>query len=110
MWVYISDIADFAEKEVTLKGWLYNKRGSGKIQFLQLRDGTGFIQCVLGRQDVPEEMFELASGLSQESSIILKGRVKKDDRAPFCGHELHVTDLQLVSRSHDYPITKKEHG
>jgi asparaginyl-tRNA synthetase len=110
MWVYIRDIANFAEQEITLKGWLYNKRGSGKIQFLQLRDGTGFIQCVMSAKDVSPEIFELASGLSQESSIILKGRVKKEDRAPFCGHEIHVTDLQLVSRSHDYPITKKEHG
>lgn len=110
MWVYIRDIADFAEKEITLKGWLYNKRGSGKIQFLQLRDGTGFIQCVLSAKDVSDEMFQLASGLSQESSIIIKGRVKKEDRAPFCGHELHVTELQLVNRSHEYPITKKEHG
>lgn len=110
MWVYIRDIANFADQEVELKGWLYNKRGSGKIQFLQLRDGTGFIQCVLSAKDVPQEMFDLAASLSQESSLIIKGRVKKEDRAPFCGHEIHVTDVQLVSRSHDYPIAKKEHG
>ncbi len=109
-WVRISAIADHVGQEITLKGWLYNKRGSGKIQFLQMRDGSGFMQCVLSKQDVSEEMFELASSLTQESSIILSGIVKKDDRAPFCGHELQVTSVTLVGKSVDYPIAKKEHG
>ncbi len=108
--IRISAIADHVGQEVTLKGWLYNKRGSGKIQFLQLRDGSGFMQCVLSKQDVSEEMFELASSLTQESSIILSGLVKKDDRAPFCGHELQVNFVALVSKSIDYPIAKKDHG
>ena len=109
-WIRISAIADHVGQEITLKGWLYNKRGSGKIQFLQMRDGSGFMQCVLSKQDVSEEMFELASSLTQESSIILSGIVKKDDRAPFCGHELQVTSVTLVGKSVDYPIAKKEHG
>ncbi len=109
-WVRISDIATHAGQQVTLKGWLYNKRGSGKLQFLQLRDGSGFIQCVMSKQDVPEDIFNLASGLTQESSIIITGKVHKDDRAPFCGHEIHATGLELVSASHEYPISKKEHG
>ena len=109
-WVRISAVADHVGQEITLKGWLYNKRGSGKIQFLQMRDGSGFMQCVLSKQDVSEDMFALASSLTQESSIILAGIVKKDDRAPFCGHELQVTSVTLVGKSVDYPIAKKEHG
>jgi len=106
----ISHIANHVDQEVTLKGWLYNKRGSGKIQFLQLRDGSGFIQCVLSKQDVDEDMFALASSLTQESSIVVKGKVKQDDRAPFCGFELQANFVSLVSKSTDYPIAKKEHG
>ena len=109
-WVRINSIADYVDQEVTLKGWLYNKRGSGKIQFLQVRDGSGFIQCVLSKQDVPETIFELASSLTQESSLILTGKVRKDDRAPFCGYEIQANHVELVSRSIDYPIAKKEHG
>ena len=109
-WVRISAVADHVGQEITLKGWLYNKRGSGKIQFLQMRDGSGFMQCVLSKQDVSEDMFALASSLTQESSMILAGIVKKDDRAPFCGHELQVTSVTLVGKSVDYPIAKKEHG
>lgn len=106
----ISTIFHHTDQEVTLRGWLYNKRGSGKVQFLQVRDGTGFIQCVLSKQDVPEAMFDLAASLSQESSLIVKGIVKQDSRAPFCGYELHCNYVELVSRSAEYPISKKEHG
>lgn len=108
--VYISTISNFSDQEVTLKGWLYNKRGSGKIQFLQVRDGTGFIQCVLSKSDVDEEQFSLTSSLTQESSVIITGIVKKDDRAPFCGFELQAKSVELVGISTDYPIAKKEHG
>lgn len=96
--------------QVTLNGWLYNKRGSGKIQFLQIRDGTGFIQAVMSRQDVSEAEFEAAASLPQESSLKVTGTVRKDDRAPFCGYELQVTGFEVVTRSGEYPISKKEHG
>jgi asparaginyl-tRNA synthetase len=107
--VYIEDIAAHEGKEVTLRGWLYNKRSSGKLHFLQLRDGTGVIQCVVFKKDVTPEIFELAEHLTQESSIIVRGTVRADDRAPI-GFELGVGDVELVQRAEDYPITPKEHG
>ncbi len=106
----ISNIADSVGKPVTLNGWLYNKRGSGKIQFLQVRDGSGFIQAVMSRSDVSEAEFEAAASLPMESSLKVTGIVRQDDRAPYCGHELQVTAFEVVSRSEEYPISKKEHG
>lgn len=106
----IALISNFEGQSVTLNGWLYNKRGSGKIQFLQIRDGSGFIQAVMSKQDVSEAEFEAANILPQESSLSVTGVVRKDDRAPFCGYELSVTGFQVVTRSEEYPISKKEHG
>lgn len=106
----IKTISNNVGESVTLNGWLYNKRGSGKIQFLQIRDGTGFIQAVMSRQDVSEAEFEAAASLPQESSLKVTGIVKQDDRAPYCGHELQVTGFEVVTRSEEYPISKKEHG
>jgi asparaginyl-tRNA synthetase len=108
--VRLADIANHVGEHVELRGWLYNKRGSGKVQFIHLRDGSGFMQCVMGVQDVAPEVFERAKGISQESSIIVRGIVKKEERAPYCGHELQATDVEVVQAAHDYPITKKEHG
>lgn len=106
----IKKISDYEGRSITLNGWLYNKRGSGKIQFLQIREGTGFIQAVMSKQDVSEAEFEAASSLPQESSLKVTGIVRKDDRAPFCGYELSVTGFEVVSRSAEYPISKKDHG
>lgn len=106
----ISELPSHVGKRVKLQGWLYNKRGSGKVQFLHVRDGSGYVQCVLGKQDVPEEMFEAAKKLTQESSIVVTGTVREEARAPYCGYELHADGVQLVSPSVDYPISKKEHG
>jgi asparaginyl-tRNA synthetase len=108
-WTYIEDIAQHAGQVVTLKGWLYNKRSSGKLHFLQLRDGTGVVQCVVFKNDVPAEQFRLADHLTQESSLIVTGTVRADPRAPL-GYELSVTDLQVVHLAAPYPITPKEHG
>jgi asparaginyl-tRNA synthetase len=108
-WVYISDIAGHVGEEITLKGWLAGRRSSGKIHFLQFRDGTGFIQGVLGVDDAPPGVFELAGTLGQESSLELDGVVKEDPRSP-SGFELGVTDLRLIHLTEDYPITRKEHG
>jgi asparaginyl-tRNA synthetase len=107
--VYVSDIAKYEGQEVILKGWLYNKRSSGKLHFLQLRDGTGIIQCVVFKGDVPEEMFNLADKITQESSIIIQGVVRADKRSPI-GYEIGVKDLRVVQMAEDYPITPKEHG
>src|SRR4029450_1177767 len=109
MQVYIEDIARHEGKPVTLKGWLANRRSSGKIHFLQVRDGSGFIQAVLSKAAVGEALFQRADHLSQESAIIVTGAVRADARAPG-GYEIDVSDLQVVSEAHDFPITPKEHG
>src|SRR5258707_15761120 len=108
-WTYIEDIGQHEGQTVTLKGWLYNKRSSGKLLFLLVRDGTGILQCVVFKQDVSEAQFALADHLPQESSLIVSGTVRKDARAPL-GYELGVTDLAVVHEAEDYPITPKEHG
>src|SRR5215470_16270571 len=108
-WVYIEDIAQYAGQDVTLKGWLYNRRSSGKLHFLQLRDGTGVLQCVVFKNDVSPEEFSLADHLTQESSVIVTGAVRADPRAPL-GYELSVKELRLGQLAEAYPITPKEHG
>jgi asparaginyl-tRNA synthetase len=106
---YISDLAKFVDQEVTLQGWLYNKRSSKKVKFLILRDGTGYLQCVTFIGNVSEEVFNLADSITQESSFRVTGKVKAEPRA-VGGFELDVTNIQLISDSVDYPITPKEHG
>lgn len=105
----IKDLRYHENTEVSIRGWLHNKRSSGKIAFLQLRDGTGFVQGVAVKSELSEGVFKLCKDVTQESSIIVKGIVKKDDRAP-SGYEITVTDLKLVSLSENYPLTMKEHG
>jgi asparaginyl-tRNA synthetase len=107
--VLISDISKHNGKTVTLAGWVYNKRSSGKIRFVLLRDGTGITQCVFSQKDVSLEAFELADKITQESSLYITGTVRKDDRAPG-GYELIATDLKLIQMAEEYPITPKEHG
>ncbi len=107
--VYIDSIGEQVGRTVTIKGWLHNRRSSGKIHFLVVRDGTGFLQVVMGRNDVPEETFQAADHLSQESSIIVTGTVREDKRAKG-GYELTASALEVVGQAHDYPITPKEHG
>ncbi len=110
--VRIENIARYVGQEVTLQGWLYNRTDKGKLQFLQVRDGTGFIQCVVFQKDVPEEVFAAAARLTQESSLIVTGVVRQDPRAPGVppGYELSVTDLKVVQIAEEYPIQPKEHG
>lgn len=107
--VYIEEIGKHVGSEVTIKGWLYNRRSSGKIQFLMLRDGTGIIQGVLAKAGVPAEVFEAADKLTQESSLAVTGKVREDKRAPG-GYELDVTGMETVHIAEAYPITPKEHG
>jgi len=110
--VRIEKIARYVGQEVTLQGWLYNRTDKGKLQFLQVRDGTGFIQCVVFQKDVPEEVFAAAARLTQESSLIVTGVVRQDPRAPGVppGYEVSVTDLKVVQIADEYPIQPKEHG
>jgi asparaginyl-tRNA synthetase len=109
MHVYIEDIAKHEGQAVTLKGWLANRRSSGKIHFLQVRDGSGFIQAVMSRAAVGEDVFRQADHLSQETAIVVHGGVRADSRAPG-GFEIDVTGLEIVGPSTDFPITPKEHG
>ena len=107
--VYIEDIGKHEGEEVTIKGWLHNRRSSGKIHFLTVRDGSGFIQAVMSKAAVGEELFKAADHLSQETSIIVTGTARADKRAP-SGYEIDVKGVEVVGASHDYPITPKEHG
>jgi asparaginyl-tRNA synthetase len=106
--IYIDQLKDHIGEEVTLKGWLYNSRSSGKLVFLQLRDGTGIVQCVVFKGN-NEEVFEKAKSLGQESAIIVHGSVKEDTRSAI-GVEIDVKDVEVLQNVHDYPITPKEHG
>ena len=106
---YIEDIATHEGQPVTIRGWLANRRSSGKIHFLQVRDGSGFIQAVMSKAAVGDDVFRTADHLSQESAIVVHGTVRADTRAPG-GYEIDVTALEVVSAAHDYPITPKEHG
>ena len=108
----IEKIADYVGQDVTLKGWLYNKTGKGKLQFLQVRDGTGIIQCIAYRPEIGDELFEEIKRLGQESSLIVTGTVKADERAPGTpgGYEIGLKSVDVMQNAVDYPITPKEHG
>ncbi len=107
--VTIKNIAKFEGKEIKLGAWLHILRSSGKIQFLQLRDGTGFIQGVVVKSDVTEEIWNKSKSLTQESSLYVTGVVQKDDRSKI-GYELLISDIDIIQIAEEYPITKKEHG
>lgn len=109
MKITIANVAKFEGIEVTIGAWLANKRSSGKIAFLQLRDGTGFMQAVVAKNEVDEDTFSLAKNLNQESSIYVTGTIVEDKRSPL-GFEMHVTKMELIQEAIDYPITPKEHG
>jgi asparaginyl-tRNA synthetase len=109
MHVYVEDIGAHAGQDVTIKGWLHNRRSSGKIHFLIVRDGSGFIQAVVSKAAVGDERFKAADHLSQETSLTVTGTVRADSRAPN-GYEIDVREFDLVGPSHDFPITPKEHG
>lgn len=105
----IENLHQAVGREVTLRGWVYNKTGKGKLQFIVLRDGTGICQCVLFKNNVSEELFEEAKRLTQESSVVIKGTVREEGRAPG-GYEIDVSGLEIITITNDYPITPKEHG
>jgi len=110
--IYIEDAGQHVGQEVTLCGWVHQKRSSGKILFLIIRDGSGYIQGVLAKNAVPPEVFLAADGLTHESSVVVRGKVREDSRAP-SGYEMdltHVEVIQEVSKDDPFPITPKEHG
>lgn len=108
-WVYIREIGNYVGQEVTLKGWVYNRTDKGKLQFLVIRDGTGFIQAVAFQKELPAEVFQRAASLTQESSVVVTGVVREDPRAPG-GYELGITNIEIIQLVQDYPIALKEHG
>ncbi len=109
MWAYIDKIAEYEGKEVTLKGWLYNIRSSGKLMFPEFRDGTGVIQGVVSKKGVPEKVWSDFEKLTQESSVIVTGTVTKHPKKENV-YELQVSNLEIVSIAEQYPITPKDHG
>src|SRR5213595_2779813 len=109
METYIKDLSSHVGEEVTIKGWLYNMRSSGKLLFPQLRDGTGIVQGVVAKNAVPEELWEALKPLGQESSLIITGKVREDARAPG-GVEVDIANAEVLQNAHDFPMTPKEHG
>jgi asparaginyl-tRNA synthetase len=107
--VYVENVGAYEGNEVTLRGWVYNKRSSGKLQFILLRDGTGITQCVAFKGNFSPEQFDALDKLTQESSIEIQGKVRKDTRSPG-GYELDVTGFTIIQLTENYPITPKEHG
>ncbi|MFW7433331.1 asparagine--tRNA ligase [Vagococcus carniphilus] len=107
--IQIIDSKNHVGETVKIGAWIANKRSSGKIAFLNLRDGSAFFQGVVVKAEVGDELFDLAKGLNQETSVIVTGEIREDTRSKF-GYELGVTGLEVVGESHDYPITPKEHG
>lgn len=105
----IAEVHKHLNEEVTIGAWLDNKRSSGKIAFLQLRDGTGFMQGVLVKSDVEEDIFNLGKNMNQESSMFITGTIVEDSRSSF-GYEMQVKDIELIQEAVDYPITPKKHG
>ncbi|HVU13422.1 MAG TPA: asparagine--tRNA ligase [Phototrophicaceae bacterium] len=110
--IRIENIAQYVGQVVIVRGWVYNRTDKGRLQFIQLRDGSGIAQCVAFKKDMQPEEFEIAGKLTQESSVIITGLVRTDERAPGIpgGFEIGIQSLQLMQMSEDYPITPKEHG
>jgi asparaginyl-tRNA synthetase len=105
----IRELPRFTEHRVEVQGWLYNKRGSGKLIFPIIRDGSGYLQCVISKQDVSDESWEAAQQVTQESTVRVLGTARREQRAPG-GIELHVEEFEITHLTSDYPITPKEHG
>ncbi len=108
-WTYIEDISNFKDKEVEIRGWVFNKRSSGKVRFLLIRDGTGLIQGTIFSSKKDDTLFKKFDTLTQESSLIVRGRVKEDKRAPG-GFELTIKDVEILQVADEYPITPKAHS
>ena len=105
----IKDAKNYIGQDVELKGWVFNKRSSGSIIFLQIRDGSGCIQAVIAKNEVSSESFDEAQKLIEESTIIAMGQIKEEPRSPY-GFEMQIKDLKIISLSSEFPISKKEHG
>ncbi|HMD13818.1 MAG TPA: OB-fold nucleic acid binding domain-containing protein, partial [Bacteroidota bacterium] len=107
--IYIEELSKHVGEEISISGWLYHKRSSGKVRFLVVRDGTGLLQCVMVKGVISDDVFLKFDELTQESSLTVTGKIKKDDRAPG-GYEMDLTNVKIISVAKEYPITPKEHG
>jgi len=107
-WVYIEDIGAHKDQDVEIRGWVYSKRSSGKVRFLLVRDGTGILQTTVFSGDENHPLFKKFDALTQESSLIVRGRVREDKRAPG-GFELGLQEIEILQVAKDYPIAPKEH-
>ncbi len=107
--VYIEDLKNHVGQDVTVRGWVYNKRSSGKIRFIIIRDGTGLLQCVIVKGNVADNVFNSFDALTQESSLAVTGTVKREERATG-GFEMELKELSVIQIAENYPITPKEHG
>ncbi|MCS7172692.1 MAG: asparagine--tRNA ligase [Armatimonadetes bacterium] len=108
-WIRVREVGRHVGEEVELRGWLYDKRSSGKVRFLLVRDGSGILQAVLAKPEASDDLLAQYDVLTQESALIVRGMVREDARAPG-GYELAVREIELVHRAEGYPITPKEHG
>jgi asparaginyl-tRNA synthetase len=108
-WIYIENIASHRDQDIEIRGWVYNKRSSGKVRFLLVRDGTGIIQATIFSAEKEHPLFRTFDSLTQESSVIVRGHVREDKRAPG-GHELTIQEIEILQVAQDYPITPKEHS
>jgi len=107
--IQIIQAGEHVGEKVKIGAWVTNKRSSGKIAFLQLRDGSAHFQGIVMKNEVDEDIFEKAKNLNQETSVWIEGTIQEDDRSKF-GYEIHVSSIEIIGESHDYPITPKEHG
>ncbi len=107
--IRIIDSKNYVGKEVEISGWVANKRSSGKIAFLEIRDGSAYFQGVIVKSEVDEEIFSLAKSINQETSVLVRGTIQEDSRSKF-GYEINIHQLTVVGESEGYPITPKEHG
>jgi len=108
-WIYIEDIAGHKDQDIEVRGWVYNKRSSGKVRFLLVRDGTGIIQATIFSSEKDHPLFRQFDALTQESSVVVRGKVREETRAPG-GFELTIEDMETLQIAQEYPITPKEHS
>ena len=108
-WVYIEEIGAYKDQDVEVRGWVYNKRSSGKVRFILVRDGTGILQTTVFSHEESHPLFKKFDELTQETSLIVRGHVCEDKRAPG-GFELSLQDIEIIQVAQDYPITPKEHS
>jgi len=108
-WIYIEDISNYKDQHIEIRGWVYNKRSSGKVRFLLIRDGTGILQGTIFSPEKESPLFKQFDDLTQESSLIVRGQVKEEKRAPG-GFELSIQEIEIIQIAKDYPITPKTHS